>query len=551
MFANTVAVIALRLVKRRRRGSRRARARWQSPCTGRVPPRGHHQGLALARPSPPKPRLFERVSDEDLLSYGVPPEWLGDVRAATEDTLFGVAEHLPPEAAEALLDLAVGAKPRVTEPVAADRSPFDHPDARRRFRLMTNVAELERALDYPWEKWSVFLHPAQQDLVGRRFTGPARVVGSAGTGKTVVALHRAAFLARARPSARVLLTTFSEPLANALRAKLRVLLGNEPAVHDHVVVRSIDAIGVERYTAAFGAPRVADDATVREVVHNAARTVAGHRFSDRFLRGEWEEVVDAWQLKTWADYRDVSRLGRKTRLGEKQRAALWQILERVRRGLEERGMVTMPTVFARVTPGPGLEHDRPFDHVVVDEAQDMAVPQLGFVAALAGAKANGLFFTGDLGQRIFRTPFSWKSLGVDIRGRSVTLRVNYRTSHQIRRQADRLLPSAVSDVDGYADDRARTVSVFTGPEPEVLLAKDEEAEVTAVATWLRQRSKEGLQPHEVGIFVRDTNNCPAPAGRPRPRGCWWSSWTNAWKRRPAARRSQPCMRRRDWSSGPS
>lgn len=131
----------------------------------------------------PKPRLFEHIPDSELQSYGVPPEWMDDVRAANEDTLFSLTDHLPAEAAEALLDLATGSKPKPT-PIAPIANPFEHPDALRRFRVMSNVEELARALDYPWEKWTVFLHPPQRQLVERDFAGPARVSGSAGTGKT-------------------------------------------------------------------------------------------------------------------------------------------------------------------------------------------------------------------------------------------------------------------------------------------------------------------------------------------------------------------------------
>ena len=146
---------------------------------------------------PPKPLLFTDIPEDDLLSYGVPAEWLNDVRSANEDSLLELADHLPGETAEALLELAFGGTPQIAQPVAASADPFDHPDAQRRFRLMTNVKELERALDYPWEKWAVFLHPAQRQVVEKEYSGPFRVSGAAGTGKTVVAIHRAVFLARA------------------------------------------------------------------------------------------------------------------------------------------------------------------------------------------------------------------------------------------------------------------------------------------------------------------------------------------------------------------
>jgi superfamily I DNA/RNA helicase len=143
---------------------------------------------------------------------------------------------------------------------------------------------------------------------------------------------------------------------------------------------------------------------------------------------------------------------------------------------------------------------------VVDEAQDVSVAQLRFLAAMgttAGAeRPNGLFFAGDLGQRIFQQPFSWKSLGVDIRGRARTLHINYRTSHQIRTQADRLLAPEVSDVDGNVEERRGTVSVFNGPPPSVQIFDSQAKEIEAVGAWLAERSKEGVTPHEIGVFVR-------------------------------------------------
>jgi hypothetical protein len=183
-----------------------------------------------------KRALFSEVSDEALLGYGIPTEWLAEVRRADENTLFDIAERLPQEAAEALLELATGATPEVPQRAPIEADPFAHPDAQRRFRVLTNVDELERALDYPWDKWAVFLHPAQRRLVERDYSGPARISGSAGTGKTIVALHRAVALARRHGQARVLLTTFSKALANALRLRLRTLTGNEPEISSRVAV---------------------------------------------------------------------------------------------------------------------------------------------------------------------------------------------------------------------------------------------------------------------------------------------------------------------------
>jgi mRNA-degrading endonuclease RelE of RelBE toxin-antitoxin system len=446
--------------------------------------------------------IFADRSDDELLGYGVPPEWLKDVKAATEDTLLIVADHLPSEAAEALLELATGGKPRAPQPPLPSATPFDHPDALRRFRVMANVEELQRALDFPWEKWTVFLHPDQRDLVERDYTGPARVSGSAGTGKTIVALHRAVHLARTHPNARVLLTTFSDTLANALRTKLKRLLSGEPRLAERIDVYSLNAIGVRLYKAHVGPATIADRKIISELVREASSAVGGHKFGQHFLLTEWEQVVDAWQLGNWEAYRDVARLGRKTRLPEAHRKVLWSIFERVQAGLQSRGLITYAELFTSLAAAISKAKKVVFDFAVVDEAQDIAIAHIRFFAALGNQRPNALFFAGDLGQRIFQQPFSWKALGVDIRGRSRTLRVNYRTSHQIRTQADRLLGPSVTDVDGNSDDRTDTISVFNGPPPTIQSLKTEDEEITAVGTWIAAHVQAGLMPHEFGLFVR-------------------------------------------------
>jgi mRNA-degrading endonuclease RelE of RelBE toxin-antitoxin system len=458
--------------------------------------------VAAPKPVAQKTPIFAGTSDDELLSFGVPAEWLNDVKSATEDTLLGVADHLPAEAAEALLELATGGKPRVHEADAAAVGPFDHPDAQRRFRVVTNVEELERALDFPWEKWTVFLHPEQRQWVERDYSGPARVSGSAGTGKTIVALHRAAHLVRTNADARVLLTTFSDTLAHALQTKLKRLLGNEPRLGERIDVHSLNAIGLRLYKAHVGPATIATRETVRNLVRDAAAATSGHKFSLLFLLTEWEHVVDAWQLENWEAYRDVVRLGRKTRLPEAQRAVLWSIFERVRAGLRERKLITRAELFTTLAASISKSKNVVFDFAVVDEAQDIGVAHLKFFAALGRDRPNALFFAGDLGQRIFQQPFSWKSLGVDIRGRSRTLRVNYRTSHQIRTQADRLLGPVATDVDGNSEDRSDTISVFNGPPPEILSLKSEREEAETVGRWMADRAKSGVLPHEFGVFVR-------------------------------------------------
>ncbi|NBB72228.1 MAG: UvrD-helicase domain-containing protein [Bacteroidetes bacterium] len=451
----------------------------------------------------PAPPLFEDVSDEDLLSYGVPEDWLEEVRGATEDTVLDVADRLPAEAAEAVLDLAVGETPSIPTAGTDADDPFEHPDAQRRFRTITGQDELERALDFPWDKWAVFLHPSQRAIVEKEYNGPARVAGSAGTGKTVVALHRAVHLAEEHPDARVLLTTFSDPLARSLEEKLRTLISNRPRLRERLDVRALDAAALRLQRVTSGEAEIATEQTVADTIAEVAERHEGHGFTQNFLLAEWRQVVDPWQLDTWEAYRDVPRAGRKKRLPKSHRETLWKIFEDVRSSLSGQGVSTMASVYSSLTAH-YREHPSPYDFVVVDEAQDVSVAQLRFLSALAGNRPDGLFFAGDLGQRIFQPPFSWKRLGVDVRGRSSTLRINYRTSHQIRRHADRLLEPELADVDGVVESRQGTQSVFNGPDPQIRLVESREEEVRLVAERLATLRDEGVAPEEMGIFVRSS-----------------------------------------------
>ena len=196
-------------------------------------------------------RLFSSLDADALLAVGVPADWIADVQGATEDGFLGFADRLPAEASEALLEFVGTGRLRPPTPPPT-QDPFAHPDALRRFRVVEDQAELARALDAPWDQWAVFLHPAQRSVVDRSYNGPARSSGSAGTGKTVVALHRAARFARAGSEGRILLTTFSQPLASALARKLAVLLGPDAAAMRRVTVEPYRTVADELYQLAFG-----------------------------------------------------------------------------------------------------------------------------------------------------------------------------------------------------------------------------------------------------------------------------------------------------------
>ena len=210
-------------------------------------------------------------------------------------------------------------------------------------------------------------------LLRGNYNGPARVSGSAGTGKTVVALHRAVHLAKTNPEARILLATFSETLANSLKIKLRMLIQNQPHLADQIEVYAMNTIGERLYGLNLGKVQLASPEAIQALLSESAAKVSGHSFSLHFLITEWEQVVDAWQLDSWEAYRDVLRLGRKTRLTENHREILWSIFEPVRSALRAQGLITYAGLFGQLAEHYAAGQRAPFDFIVVDESQDINI----------------------------------------------------------------------------------------------------------------------------------------------------------------------------------
>jgi AAA domain len=203
-----------------------------------------------------------------------------------------------------------------------------HPDAQRRFRVIDNQQELRQALDFPWDQWIVFLHPTQRAVVARSFNRPARVTGSAGTGKSVVALHRAAWLARQNPKARILLTTFSKTLATRLAQNADILLGKSEE-RAQIEVEHLHKIARDLWVKKKGRPFLALTAKRLAVLIEAAQaTVDGAtKFSVSFLRYEFETVVDPTGITTWEQYKSASRANRGTPLGARQKLTIWHVFD--------------------------------------------------------------------------------------------------------------------------------------------------------------------------------------------------------------------------------
>lgn len=462
---------------------------------------------APAQQSSQEARLFppDRFADDYVLSLGVPPDWLPVVRHLVDDAqLLEIVDKLPQEVAERLMRLADGEVVTPPAPVAKATTaarPLTEDEQRRLF--VVGDAELAEILEKPFDAWLRFLHPTQRALATGSFAGPVKVTGSAGTGKSVVGLHRVRHLAGG--GQRVLLTSFVTTLCENLERNLKLLLrSNELPL---VTVSTVHAQALALVGRAGERVTPLRDDEMQRFVEAACRRV-GQGVDLELVAAEWSAVIDAQGLATWDEYRDAERRGRGRPLSVKDRKQIWEVVEQLRADLAAESRDSFRGLCARALRY--LEAGRvasPFDAIVVDEVQDLKPVELRFLAALAtkdGAPPS-LMLLGDAGQRIYPGGFSLRALGIDVRGRSRVLRINYRTTDQIRRAADRILDSSSDDLDEGAERRDGTRSLLRGPAPELRGFGSQGEEAAWVAERIRLLGERGLAPSDVAVFARSRN----------------------------------------------
>lgn len=430
--------------------------------------------------------VFELLTLDDLLRVGVPQILLPAVQGLrTAAQLEKLEKYLPAEAYEALYwiahlgysvgqalnEVSAGRPTAVTVDVEDLETALQHPDSKRRFTIVETPTELEDILSAPLEKWRVFLHPSQADMVQRNFNGPARVLGGAGTGKTVVAMHRARYLAQhifTDPQDRVLFITYTRTLAHNISQNLDHLCGTErgriEVVHLHKWATDFLHAQKIRFT-------VATNDEIKQGWQQAIRHATNPEFDISFYRTEWENVVKANRLTTQAEYLRIPRRGQGSRLSRLQRVAIWDVFDHFRSYLQEVGKIEWNDVPALVRQR--LEADPPvrlpYRAVIVDETQDLYPEELRLVRAIVSPDNNDLLLVGDAHQRIYSTaPVVLSQCGIDVRGRSRKLRINYRTTEKIRRWSLGVLQNVgIDDLDGQIDDLVGYRSLRQGQSPTI------------------------------------------------------------------------------------
>jgi len=454
-----------------------------------------------AQPDTTDQRLFN-LDETRLLGIGVPESRISMVTGLkTLSDLEGIKPKLPDEAWEALALFAEGLSwedvwadygPSNEEPVDVTdvSAALERDTTKRRFHVVDSDAELQAMLAAPLEKWRVYLHPSQRKLVERDWNGPVRVIGGAGTGKTVVAMHRAVWLARQlSDSEKVLFLTYNTNLAADIANNLKGLANGDELAQIEVI--NIDAwvtryLKARKYSAALKFETQLDELW-KEVLARA-EAPPGKVLPDSFYKEEWERIILPNRIDRRDEYLKISRAGRGVALSRRQRAVIWNVFDDMRAEMSHRGWRTYQDAMLDARDLIGEEGDKyGYRHVVVDETQDMGPEALQLIRGLVPENKNDLFFVGDGHQRIYRRRAVMGKCGIHIVGRARKLKINYRTTEQIKRFASAMLDGlTIDDLDGGEDGSKDYLSLTRGPEPE-LQPFDRESDEIA---WIVQRVKQ-------------------------------------------------------------
>lgn len=448
---------------------------------------------------------FVALNDQELMSVGVPEALLSAVRQIADETaLDEMQPALPVEAYEALFLLLAGDS--ISQILSARETRVDLPidvtdfsgalnraESQSRFVIVEDDAALSAIMNAPLAQWRVFLHPTQRKLATKDFSGPARVLGGAGTGKTVLAIHRAKWLAEHRTPAdkRVLFTTFTKNLSIDVRENLATLCNAETL--KKIEVQNLDAwvhsyLRSKRYehTIVYGRHK---DAAAEAWQMALATKDTSLDLPTSFYEEELDQIILAQGITSRDEYRTARRVGRGVVLSRGKRDAVWPVFEEYRKQLTSRKLKEVDDAYRdAVSLLTQDEFEGRYSAVVIDETQDFGPQAIRLLRAIVAPGSNDLFFVGDGHQRIYgRNKAALSRCGVDIRGRARKLYINYRTTDEIRKAALAYLEGcAIDDLDDGSDESKRYKSLSHGPSPLVASFGSKAEASSCISTWVTE-----------------------------------------------------------------
>lgn len=483
-------------------------------------------GELEATPAESGPKLFEHRKDKDFTDLGVPKTLIAVLRLlATEDQLQSLLFELPPGQQSALIGLIgddsiemlyrevagdIDSNSIDTDDLAAA---IDAPASQAVFHTFTDEEELAQMLNEPFAKWRVYLHHSQRTIAERPiYSGPARVTGGAGTGKTIVAIHRARFLAsqiQNNSHPPILFTTFTKNLATSIERQLTSLAGTD--ITKKVDVTNVDALAHRIVREAEGAsPSVLSGSDAHALWDRISIELELDElgFSSEFLSNEWEQVVLAQGIDTRSEYFQASRAGRGVPLSRRARASVWKGIEAFLGELARLNKRTFLQLSAEAAGYLRARSVKPFEHVIVDEGQDLHEMQWRMLRAAVAEGENDMFIVGDTHQRIYDRRSSLSKVGIEVRGRSRKLRINYRTTRQILQWAMALLgEETYDDLDDGTDDQTTSNyhSHLNGERPTTFGGRNAKEQIEALTAQVTSWIEGGLDPDTIGVIARGSH----------------------------------------------
>ena len=459
-----------------------------------------------------QPLPFAAYSDEQLLKIGVPENLLALVRGIRDlEDLDKNEDNLPADVFEHLFDLLDEKNiDQIIAEIEEGRNASDdaqNANNKSHFIEITGENELEKYLDGDFEKWQIFLHPTQRVLVESDYKGSVKVTGGGGTGKTVAALHRLKRLSEGAPRKSILYTTYTKALIRNVRQKIRNLHVNE----DACVIDNIDGL-LSEVASKYGIKpkgwNVLDYIKVdygktknqeiwEDIVDNNLTA-----FDADFLYQEYLDVIAYNNITDLKAYLRQPRRGRSKALSVKQRMEIWKLVEMYVAEKKEQHYFDRSELFNITANYLNDNGIHPFAHIIADEIQDFSNPELRFLRALTPEGPNDLFMVGDPYQRIYNNrQINFSSVGINVRGkRSRRLKVNYRTTEEIKRQAVSVVKGCAYDnFDGEAEKLDGYVSLMHGPQPEYNVYPSPQEEQNAVLKFIKECHEGGISYKDIAI----------------------------------------------------
>ena len=364
------------------------------------------------------------------------------------------------------------------------------------FIELTDSESIKSALKRPWEQWLIFLSHAQNKLVKANFNGSSKVFGGAGTGKTVVALHRVKFLIENQKLDEIGLFTFSKVLTQDLKIKVDLLLGESSTNRKKIHINSLEDEATIILNSYYGErfKLIGEFTADKMLISIFNKLNLKNEFSIEFILSEYQNIIGPWNLFDYKDYKNFQRKGRGTPLSSNQRKALTNFFSIFKRELLDQNKVSIFDLYHMASEILSKSSEK-YKSIVIDEAQDLGPHMLKFVRALTDKKNNDIMLCGDTGQSLYYRNHSWLHHGIDIRGRSSNLYINYRTSKEIKDLAEKL-----------NEENNKSISTFNGFEPEVHTFKNITEEINSLLKWIKLKINEGIALHEIIVLSRDTND---------------------------------------------